>query len=236
MSVLRKLEQGQEARVELAIRYWHQNSCFRQFTLIKIASCSSYRAAWTLEHVLISHWQPKLNYPFVQVFLKQTALGFRPARRQRFTSFSRCGVRLWRKLRKRLFHSVQPFECAVKRRQAWKILCDLSSFTRASLEAVKLLRSQKMVDDEVYAIVRLSLCLEEPLKTRVRSLLRSAHHQASLSLPFLSHGSFASSVDAWLRSLVLQFRPLLAPFHLPATSGDIATVMQGLAAQCARLE
>ena len=75
MSVLRKLERGQEAQAELAIRYWHQNSCFQQFALIKIASCDSYRDAWTLEHVLISQWQPKLNFPFVQVFLMRTALG-----------------------------------------------------------------------------------------------------------------------------------------------------------------
>ena len=227
MSVLRKLEQGKEAQAELAIRYWHQNSCFQQFTLIKIASCCSYRAAWTLEHELISQWQPKLNFPFVQVFLKRTALGFRPARRQRFASFSKFGLRLWRKLRKRLFHSVQPFECAVRRRQAWEILYDLSSFTRASFEAVKHLRSQKMVDDEVYAIVRLSLCLEEPLRTRVRKLLRKVvehrkmtwpkQHQTSLSIPFLAHSSFVTSLDAWLKTLVLRFRSILVPFHLPAS-------------------
>ena len=102
MSVLRKLERGHEAQAELAIHYWHQNQCFQQFTLIKIASCSSYREAWALERLLISQWQPKLNYPFVQIFLKRTALGFRPARQQRFAAFSRFGVRLWRKLRKRL--------------------------------------------------------------------------------------------------------------------------------------
>ena len=53
----------------------------------------------------------------------------------------------------------------MQRRQAWEILYDLSSFTRASFDAVKLLRSQRLVDDEVYAIIRLSFCLEEPLKT-----------------------------------------------------------------------
>ena len=137
MSVLRKLERRQEAQAELILGYWHQNSCFQQFTLIKIASCQSYRAAWTLEHLLISQWLPKLNYPYAQVFLKRTALGFRPARQQRFASFSRFGLPLWRKLRKRLFHSVQPFECAVQRRQAWEILYDLSSFTRASFDALK---------------------------------------------------------------------------------------------------
>ena len=70
MSVLRQLERGQEAQAELAIRCWHQNSCFQQFTLIKIASCQSYRAAWILEHLL---WQQKLNYPYAQVLLKRTA-------------------------------------------------------------------------------------------------------------------------------------------------------------------
>ena len=234
MSVLRKLERGQEAQAELAIRYWHQNSCFQQFTLIKIASCDSYRDAWTLEHVLISQWQPKLNFPFVQVFLKRTALGFRPARQQRFASFSRFGLRLWPKLRKRLFRSVQPLECAMQRRQVWEILYDLSSFTHASFDAVKLLRSQRLVDDEVYAIIRLSFCLEEPLRTRVRNLLKRVahyrkmtwpgHQQACLSLPFLSHQSFAVSVDRWLRGTVLRFRPILVPFHLPSTKVREATL------------
>ena len=180
---------------------------------VNLESCDSYRGAWTLEHVLISQWQPKLNFPFVQVFLKRTALGFRPARQQRFASFSRFGLRLWRKLRKRLFRSVQPLECAMQRRQAWEILYDLSSFAHASFDAVKLLRSQRLVD-EVYAIIRLSFCLEEPLKTRVRNLFKRVaqhqqiswpgHQQACLSLPFLSHQSFVASVDRWLRDTVLR--------------------------------
>ena len=81
MPVLRKLERGQGAQAELAIRCWHQNSCFQRLSLIKIASFESYRAARTLEHVLISQWQPR------------------------------------RKLRQRLFHSVQPVECALQKRQ-----------------------------------------------------------------------------------------------------------------------
>ena len=59
----------------------------------------------------------------------------------------------------------------------------------------------KEVKDEVYsyAIVRLSLCLEQLLKTRVRNLLNRVvqyrkmtwpNYQASLSLPLLSHASF----------------------------------------------
>ena len=66
-----------------------------------------------------------------------------------------------------------------------------------------------------------------PLKNRVRNLLKRVlqcrkmtwlGHQSSLSLPFfLSHASFSSSVDRWLKSLVLQFRPLFVPLHLPST-------------------
>ena len=120
MSVLRKLEGGREAQAELAIRYWHQNSCFQQSTLIKIGSCQRYRAAWILEHLLISQWQPKLNYPYAQSSVSEA-----DCIRQRLASFTRFGLRLWRKLRKRLFHSVQLFECAVQRRQAWEFLYDL---------------------------------------------------------------------------------------------------------------
>ena len=59
MSVLRKLEQGQEAQAELAIRYWHQSACFNRCTLIKVASRCSYKEAWTLEHALILGWLPR---------------------------------------------------------------------------------------------------------------------------------------------------------------------------------
>ena len=77
----------------------------------------------------------------------------------------------------------------------------------------------------MYAIVRLSLCLEEPLKTRVRNLLKKVvkfrkmtwrAHQACLSIPFMSHASFSASVDRWLKTLVLHFRPLLVLLHLPS--------------------
>ena len=73
MTVLRKLEQGQEAQAELAMWYWHQNSCLRKCALIKIASCANYEEAWTLEHALIDRWRPKLKHPFVQVLFKRSA-------------------------------------------------------------------------------------------------------------------------------------------------------------------
>ena len=50
-----------------------------------------------------------------------------------------------------------------------------------------------------------------------RQMTWPGHQQACLSLPFLSHQSFATSVDRWLRGTVLRFRPILVPFHLPST-------------------
>ena len=108
--------------------------------------------------------------------------------------------------------------------QAWEMLYDVSSFTRASFEALQVLRTDRFTDAEVYALVRLCLCVEEPLRSRARKLLRGVvRHRCmswpsatmSLSIPMLAHDSFAR--HAWLRKLVIAYKPLLVPFHLPSS-------------------
>ena len=137
MSVLLKLERGQEAQAELAIRYWHRNSCVQQFTLIKICFLRELPSCLDIGTCTDFPMATETQLSVCTSFLKRTTLGFRPARQQRFASFSRFELRLWRKLHKKLSHSVQPFECAVQRRQASEILYDLSSFVRhCSLEPV----------------------------------------------------------------------------------------------------
>ena len=170
MSVFNKLSRREEVQAELAIRYWHAQSGFEQFSIIAVRTSESYKAAWIFEHCLIEAWQARLNYPFVQSALRRSAIGFRPAKR-RLTAYGRFGRRLWRKLRKRQFGAF-----ALARLQAWDLMFDLSSFTLASFNACTLLRSGRFVNDEVYAIIRLSFSLEEPLKTKVRKLLGLAPH------------------------------------------------------------
>ena len=92
MSVFKRLREHREVQAELSIRFWHQEDNFKQFSIIQIATCSTYKQAWVMEHILIDQCQQKLNFPFIQIFLKRTALGFRPGRRRRWTEFGRFGL------------------------------------------------------------------------------------------------------------------------------------------------
>ena len=132
-------------------------------------------------------WQPKLNHPYIVSFLKRSALGFRPNKRIRNTVSSKFGLRLWRKLRKKLHTQLQPEQFQLKRRPAWEILFNLTCFSRAPFEEAKRLRSGRYVPDEIYSLIRLSNCLEEPDKM-------------GLQLRFTSHPSCCSEVSAWIRN------------------------------------
>ena len=154
LSVAKKLSSGGEAQAELAIRCWVSNNCLQDYTLFLLASCSSYREAWIREHCLIGMWQPKLNHPYIVSFLKRSALGFRPNQRVRNTVSSKFGLRLWRKLRKKLHKQLQPEPFQLKRRSAWEILFNLTCFSRAPFEEAKRLRSDRYLSDEIYSLIR----------------------------------------------------------------------------------
>ena len=220
-SVAGKLSSGGEAQAELAIRYWVSNNFFQDYTLFLLTPCSSYKGAWITEHCLIAMWQPKLNLPHIVSFLKRSALGFRPNKRIRSTVSSRFGLRLWRKLRKK---QLQPKPFQLKRRSAWEILFNLTCFSRAPFEEAKRLRSDRFLPDEIYSLVRLSNCLEEPGKSKARKILKSVCLYRNMSWPrstlglqlrFTSHPSFSSDVSAWIRKQIVRFKHILIPFHLP---------------------
>ena len=128
-------------------------------------------------------WQPKLNHPYIVSFLKRGALGFRPNKRVRLSAFSRFGMRLWRKLRKRLHTQNQPEIFQLQRRSAWEILFNLTCFSRAPFEELKRLRSDRYVPDEIYSLIRLSNSLEEPGKTKAKKALKSVCHHRNMSWP-----------------------------------------------------
>ena len=151
-------------------------------------------------------------------------MGFRPNKRIRNTVSSKFGLRLWRKLRKKLHTQLQPEQFQLKRRPAWEILFNLTCFSRAPFEEVKRLRSGRYVPDEIYSLIRLSNCLEEPGKSKARKILKSVcvyrnmtwpKSAMGLQLRFTSHPSFCSEVSAWIRKQVLSHEHILVPFHLP---------------------
>ena len=169
-------------------------------------------------------WQPKLNHPYIISFLKRSALGFRPNKRVRLSAFSKFGMRLWRKLRKKLHNQNQPEIFQLKRRSAWEILFNLTCFSRAPFEELKRLRSDRYLPDEIYSLIRLSKSLEEPGKTKARKALKSVCTYRNMSWPrsalglrlkFTAHPNFGMEISKWIRSQVLLRKQILIPFHLP---------------------
>ena len=125
---------------------------------------------------------------------------------------------------KKLHTQLQPEQFQLKRRQAWEILFNLTCFSRAPFEEAKRLRSGRYVPDEIYSLIRLSNCLEEPGKSKARKILKSVcvyrnmtwpKSAMGLQLRFTSHPSFCSEVSAWIRKQVLSHKHVLVPFHLP---------------------
>ena len=228
-SVAKKLSSGGEAQAELAIRYWVSNNCLQDYTLFLLTPCSSYREAWITEHCLIGMWQPKLNHPYIVSFLKRSALGFRPNKRIRNTVSSKFGLRLWRKLRKKLHKQLQPEPFQLKPRSAWEILFNLTCFSRAPFEEAKGLRSDRYLPDEIYSLIRLSNCLEEPGKSKARKILKSVCMYRNMSWPrsalglqlrFTSNPSFSSDVSAWIRKQILRYKPILARFTVLSSRSE----------------
>ena len=159
-------------------------------------------------------------------FFKKTALGFRVSRKHRSSAYATFGLRLWRKLRKRLHGQCKQF--AIKdifRQLAWNILYDLGSHTRASFDAARMVRSQRMSDEEVYALIKLSRSVENPVRFRIHSILKSAvKFRGTMHWPLtgrpmpvlpLSHDTFIREGQLWLKSLISYVEYLFPSFHLP---------------------
>ena len=132
----------------------------------------SYKNAWIAEHELIAQWEAPLNFPRVTSLVKKTARGFRRSSKRRVSLYGTFGLRLWRKLRKRLHRQSRQFVIEDSREYAWGLLFKLGSRTRAAFETSKLLRSNKTADEEVYALIKLSRNIENPHRGRVQGLLK----------------------------------------------------------------
>ena len=107
---------------------------------------------------------------------------------------------------------------------AWQLLYSLSLFTRVSYETCQRIRSGEFDTLEVYALYRLAAHMEEPGRSRVRSLISKAlqfrnatvpKKNLPFSLPFLAHSDFKQQVQLSLRQVVIRSKELAIPFFLP---------------------
>ena len=99
-----------------------------------------------------------------------TTLGFRVSRKHRKSAYETFGLWLRHKLQKRLHGQCKQFTIKDCRQLAWNIFYDLGSHTRASFEAAPFVRSKKMSDEEVYALIKLSLSVENLVRHQIRSI------------------------------------------------------------------
>ena len=228
MAKLRQVKLDKAVHAELAIKYWARRSDFRFFTILVLKTFEHYSDAWTFEHALLSKWQAPLNYPFIQRFLSLKASGWTvqfQKHRQRFSAMP-LGDRLFQRVRRRLYSlgsvpSMHSFQT-----QAWRTLFCLTAPGRLSFDTSRSLRSGTFHDWEIYALFRLAGHLEQPTRGQARKLISKAmifrnltvpRQNRPLSVTFLSHASFSSDVQRFLRAHVLRHKHLAVPLHLPTT-------------------
>ena len=227
-AVYRRLKKTEFVDAELSLRHWASHDNLFQFALVPLRSYENYQLAWVTEHELIAQWQTPLNYPRAMALIKKTALGFRISSKRRASLYGTFGLRLWRKLHKRMHRRNQRFFIKNSRELAWGLLFKLGSRTRAAFDTSKLLRSRQTADEEVYALIKLSRNIENPHRNRVQGLpksvvkFRTKMHGRKTSRPLgvlpSCHPQFTSQCEKWLRNIILQHKYLFPSFHVPKNS------------------
>eukprot|EP00439_Symbiodinium_sp_Y106_P077706 s915_g16.t1 len=223
-SKLKQVLLEQYVQVEPAIRIWASLGTYFDFSTICVSVHQDYREAWIQEHILIDRWQPRFNSRFIDRFYMKSALGFKRLKPRPSLKTVSLFSRLRGKVRRRASTTSTPTKCLMDKEQAWSLLYDLASLTVTSFEAAKIVRSDRVSALELYALFRMAKIMEQPYRSRVVQLLKSAlkfrnctvpRHNSSVTIPVLSHPSFPSQVSSFLSHIIQQFKPILVPFHLP---------------------
>ena len=145
------------------------------------------------------------------------------------SAFATYGLRLWRKLRKRLHGSYKPVVIVESCQTAWHMLYDLGSHTKASFNTAKIIRSKKrMTNAELYALIKLSRSVENPTRGKTQRLLKSAvkfpqtMHWPMTARPWgvlpWAHSSFTCEWERWLEQVIHEFKYLFPSFHFPPSN------------------
>ena len=223
---LKQLHNNHPISAELSLRYWHSKNNLHHYSTIYLSHHDTYDQAWTYEHLRIQEWQPTLNWPYIQRHLKLKASGWQFSKHR--TTFTRMSThkRLFQRLRRRQHTIKQPHLHTSQRLHALTVLRELSKHTLSSFQTSTAIRSGKYTDLEIYAFRRMAASLEEPDRSRVLHLLHSALSFRNLTppkankpftIPFLSHNTFSSSTEKWLRTLIQHHMHHVIPFHPPTT-------------------
>ena len=240
---LKQLQNGQPVSCELALHWFCSQGNYYQFVPLPLLTTSSQLQTRTLESYMIQLWCPPLNYPLIMQ-RKVTKQHSTPHLRQAIANtFLGHGQRLYARLRRRMMYK-QVFHFynhnLSKHTTAWLQLHVLAEQSQRSFDMQKFIRSNSTHSDHLFALYKLSNNMEDPPRTRVRSLIKSAIQFRQLPLPpsprplilpLLSHKTFSHQTRHWLRQIAIQHKQWLPPFHIPKcniTAGKHTTMQQAL--------
>ena len=226
----KQLEQGQLVQVEPALRWWLHKGNYQQFATILIATCEDAIHARIQESLYINKWQPALNYPYIMK-IKFMSTGIKQVAIPKKAGSHIMGARLFAKIRRKdaktnCVNLPMIPQDMTSHEKAWTILNHMASSTEKSYTACKLARSIRISPMQLYALFKMALNMEEPARTKVRSLIKKAikfrtmsvpKYNKPLAIPFLCHTSFKKDVQGWLKQQVTSVKHLITLLHIPTT-------------------
>ena len=119
-----------------------------------------------------------------------------------------------------VFHWIGTVTSFVSK-HAWRNLYQISLFTWESYEACQRICSGEFHTLEVYALYKLANHVEEPIRSRAKSLVGKAllfrndtvpKNNLPLNMMFLAHDNFGSNLETWIRKLIIQRKNVAIPF------------------------
>ena len=170
----RLLREGQFTSTELMVHYFHLHGDRFDAIMIPLSFHNSVEETRAQECTFIHPWKPQLNAPWVAK-LNPTSATRTTSMTLNSTIYATPGKRLWLKVRRRLHTMgilnlypvapINPFD-------NWNILVQLARGGMRTFEAEKTLRSAQFHSQHFYALLRMTMLLDDLPRTRVRAILK----------------------------------------------------------------
>ena len=156
------------------VHYFHVHSDLFDAVMIPLTSHNSAEETRAQECTFIHLWKPQLNAPWI-VKLNPTSATRATSLTLNATIYATPGKRLWMKVRRRMYtmgilnlYPVAP----VNPYDNWNILVQLARGGMQTFEAEKTLRSALFHSQHIYALLCMTMLLDDPPRTRVRAILK----------------------------------------------------------------
>ena len=219
----RQVQLFQPVSCELALHWFHTCRNLEEYIMIPLLRCHS--------GSIIQKWALPLNFPFVvRLMPTKTVPSTKCFVQSLATKYGVPATRLFRKLRRRMFHTMRLHlyhSSFFRDDHQWHVLLQLADNSSKSFAMARSIRSAQYSLGQIFALYRLANVLEDPPRSKVRGLLKSAiklkgamlpPKAKALIIPVLADKAFSSQVRSWLKSIVIDRKDYLTPFHLPVCS------------------